>query len=157
FRLLVNDLVVADEAMGQVTGTLALRGNDLSGQMDAVSPLLRVLNASGLVARTRDADAELQFRFHDTPVDPYTRLLPPKQASTASATVSGALRIGGELAKPEHLRVDATVETVDMKLLDYPLKNGAPIRIALERQQVRIDDLQLVDADATKLRISGSV
>jgi autotransporter translocation and assembly factor TamB len=157
FRLLVNDLVIAEEGVGQVTGTLTLRGNDLSGQIDAVSPRLGVLNASGRISLTREADAELQFRFHDTSIDPFMRMFAPKLSPIASATVSGALRIAGELANPEHLRVDATVETVEMKLLDYPLKNGAPVRIALERQQVRIDDLQLVDADATKLRISGGI
>jgi len=157
FKLLVNDLVIADERVGQVSGTLALRGNDLSGQIDAVSPQFGVLNASGRISMTREADAELQFRFHDTSLDPFLKVFAPKLSPVTSATVSGAVRIAGELANAEHLRVDATVDTVEMKLLDYPLKNGAPIRIALEQQQVRIDDLQLVDADTTKLRIAGGI
>ena len=157
FKLLVNNLVVADEGVGQVTGTLALRGNDLSGQIDAASPRLGFLNASGRISMTREADAELQFRFHDTSLDPFLKLISSKLAPVTSATVSGALRIAGELANTEHLRVDATVEAVDMTLLDYPLKNGAPVRIALEQQQIRIDDLQLVDADTTRLSISGGV
>jgi translocation and assembly module TamB len=43
-----------------------------------------------------------------------------------------------------------------MRLLDYSLKNAAPIRIALDKQQVRMQELQLVGED-TRLRISGSV
>src|SRR5262249_10519623 len=114
-------------------------------------------NATGRIALTREADAELQFRFHDTSLDPFLRMFAPRLSAVASSTASGAVRIAGELANPEHLRVDATVEPIQMKLLDYPPKNGAPVRIALEQQQVRIDDLQLVDAESTKLRISGGI
>jgi autotransporter translocation and assembly factor TamB len=41
-------------------------------------------------------------------------------------------------------------------LFDYALKNGAPIRMALNNGSVRVDDLQLVGED-TRLRLSGSV
>src|SRR4029077_3655969 len=40
--------------------------------------------------------------------------------------------------------------------LDYSVRNAAPIRIALNQQQVRIDELQLVGED-TRLRVSGSI
>ena len=40
-----------------------------------------------------------------------------------------------------------------MRLLDYAVKNAAPIRIALDRQQVRVEELQLV-GDDTRLRVS---
>jgi len=43
-----------------------------------------------------------------------------------------------------------------MRLLDYAIRNAAPIRIALENQQVRIQDLQLVGED-TRLRVGGTI
>ena len=43
-----------------------------------------------------------------------------------------------------------------MRLLDYGVRNAAPIHIALDQQQVRIEELQLV-GDGTQLRVSGSI
>ena len=51
-----------------------------------------------------------------------------------------------------------TTNAFEMTLLDYQLKNGTPIRIAFDHQQVRVDDLQLVGVDEnTRLRISGGI
>src|SRR4029078_7267594 len=36
------------------------------------------------------------------------------------------------------------------------VKNAAPIRIALDKQQIRIDELQMVGVD-TQLRVSGAI
>jgi translocation and assembly module TamB len=157
FRFRVSDLFVGEEGVGQVNGTLALRGNELSGEIDAASPRL-ALTGTGRIALTPQADAELTFRFHDTSLDPYVRLFVPKLSPFSRATVTGAVRVVGELANVNHLLVDATVDTLEMTIFDYALKNGGPIRIALDRQQVRIDDLQLVGVDeGTRLRISGGV
>ena len=43
-----------------------------------------------------------------------------------------------------------------MRLVDYSVKNAAPIRISLDQQQVRIEELQLVGED-TRLRLSGTI
>jgi translocation and assembly module TamB len=157
FRFRVNDLFVGEEGVGQVNGTLALRGNELSGEIDAASPRL-ALTGIGRIALTPQVDADVTVRFHDTSLDPYVRLFVPKLSPYTTATVTGAVRVVGELANTNHLRVDATVDTVEMSLLDYRLKNGAPIRIALDQQQVRVDDLQLVgEGESTRLRISGGI
>ena len=65
------------KAVGQVTGTLALRGEELSGEIDVASPRLNVTGTGriGLAAR---APADLTFRFHDSSLDPYVRLFVPK-------------------------------------------------------------------------------
>ena len=42
---------VGDEGVGQVTGTLALRGNELSGDIDAASPRLAI-TGTGRIALT---------------------------------------------------------------------------------------------------------
>src|SRR5262249_33713912 len=141
--------------VGQVNGTLALRGRELSGEVDAASPRLAV-TGTGRIALTPKSDAELTFRFHDTSLDPYVRLFVPKLSPYTTAVATGALRVVGELADPNHLVVDGTVDMFEMRLFDYAIRNGAPIRMALDRQKVRIDDLQLVGED-TQLRVSGSV
>ena len=155
FRFRVNDLFVGEEGVGQVNGTLALRGAELSGEIDAASSRL-ALTGTGHIALTAKADAELTFRFHDTSLDPYVRLFVPRLSPFTTAVISGAIRVVGTLADPDHLAVDGTVDTLDMRLLDYAVRNAAPIKMSLDRQQVRIEELQLVGED-TRLRVGGAI
>ena len=135
-RFRVNDLFVGEEGVGQVTGTLALRGSELSGEIDAASPRLAV-TGTGRIALTPQADAELTFRFHDSSLDPYVRLFVPQLSPFTTAVASGSIRVVGELADLDHLLVDGTVDTLDMRLFDYAVQNAAPIRLALDQQQVQ--------------------
>ena len=155
FKFRVNDLFVGEEGVGQVSGSLALRGNELSGDIDAASPRL-ALTGTGRIALTPQADAELTFRFHDSSLDPYVRLFEPRLSPFTTAVASGSIRVAGELADFDHLLVDGTVDTLDLRLFDYALKNAAPIRISLDRLDVNVQDLQLV-GDDTRLRLSGRV
>jgi hypothetical protein len=155
YRFRVNDLFVGDEGVGQVTGTLALRGSELSGEIDAASPRL-ALTGTGRISLTPQYDSELTFRFHDTSLDPYVRLFLPRLSPFTTAVVSGALRVVGQLSDPLQLLVDGTVDSLDMRLLDYAVKNDGPIRIALDRQQVTIEEMRLVGED-TRLRVSGTI
>src|SRR6185503_2782075 len=155
YRFRVNDLFVGEEGVGQVSGRLALRGTELSGEIDAASPRL-AMTGSGRIALTSHYDSELTFRFHDTSLDPYVRLFVPRLSPFTTAVVSGAIRVVGELSDPNRLLVDATVDSLDMRLLDYAVKNDGPIRMALDRQQVKVDELRLVGED-TRLRVSGGV
>ena len=155
FKYSVSDLFVGEEGVGLVSGNLTLRGAELTGDVNAASPRM-ALTGSGRVALTPQADAELTFRFHDTSLDPYVRLFVPKLSPFTTAVVSGAIRVVGELADADHLVVDGTVDALDMRLLDYGVKNAAPIRIAFDQQQVRIEELELV-GDDTRLRLSGGI
>jgi autotransporter translocation and assembly factor TamB len=154
-RFRVNDLFVAEEGVGQVTGTLALRRQELSGEIDVASPRL-ALTGTGRIALTRKSDAEITFRFHDSSLDPYVRLFVPGLSQYTTAIASGSIRVVGELADFDHLVVDGTVDTVELRLLDYAVHNATPIRLAVERQQIRIDDLRLEGVD-TRLRVGGTV
>ncbi len=151
----VSDLLVSDEPVGQVTGTLALRGRELSGKVDAASARLAI-TGTGRIALTPQSDAEITFRFHDSSLDPYVRLFVPSLSPYTTAVASGSMRVVGELADFNHLLVDTTVDRLDVKLLDYAVHNAAPIRIALEEQQVRVQDLELVGED-TRLRVGGGI
>jgi hypothetical protein len=155
FKIRVNDLFVGEEGVGQVSGTLALRGKELSGDIDVASPRLAI-TGTGRISLTPKADAELTFRFHDSSLDPYVRLFEPRLSPFTTAVASGSIRVAGELADFDHLVVDGTVDTLDLRLFDYALKNAAPIRIALNRLNVDVQDLQLV-GDDTRLRLAGRV
>jgi translocation-and-assembly-module (TAM) inner membrane subunit TamB-like protein len=155
FRFRIADLFISGENVGQVNGTMALRGNELSGEIDAASPRLAV-TGTGRIALTPHAPSELTFRFHDTSLDPYVRLFVPKLSPYTTAVATGSLRVAGELTDPNQLLVDGTVDTFEMRLLDYAVRNAAPVRIALDKQKIRIDELQLVGED-TRLRVAGTV
>ena len=90
------------------------------------------LNGIGNISLTPPVDTDLTLPFHDTSLDQYVRLLLPKLSPFTTATVTGAVRVLCELACPNHLLVDATVDAFEMTLLVYQLKNGTPIRIAFE-------------------------
>jgi hypothetical protein len=155
YRFRVNDLFVGEEGVGQVTGALALRGTELSGEIDAASPRLAI-TATGHVAMTARADSDITVRFHDMSLDPYVRPFVPRLSPFTTAVASGSVRVAGRLTDVDHLLVDGTIETLDLRLFDYALKNAAPVRISLDDRLVRIDDLQLVGQD-TRLRVSGTV
>jgi TamB, inner membrane protein subunit of TAM complex len=151
----IDDLFVSDEGIGQVTGSLGVRGTVLTMQVEAASPRLAV-SGTGRVALNPQADAELQFRFTDTSLDPYVRLFQPKLSPFTTAVASGTVRAVGELADLDHLQVDTTVEQLDMRLFDYKLRNAGPIRIALDQDTVKVQQMQLVGED-TRLKLSGTV
>jgi hypothetical protein len=154
-RFRINDLFVAEEGVGQVTGTLALRGKELSAEIDAASPRLAI-TGTGRMTLTPQADAELSFRFHDSSLDPYVRLFVPQLSPFTTAVASGSIRVVGELADVDHLLVDARVDSLDVRLFDYAVHNAKPIRLALDQNVVRVENLQLIGVD-TRLAIGGRV
>jgi hypothetical protein len=155
YRFRVTDLVVGEEGVGQVTGSLALRGTELSGEVDAASPRLAI-TATGHIAVTSRADSDLTVRFHDMSLDPYVRPFVPRLSPYTTAVASGSVRIAGPLTDVDHLVVEGTIDTIDLRLFDYALTNAAPVRMSLDDRLVRIEDLQLVGED-TRLRVSGTI
>jgi hypothetical protein len=155
YKFRVNDLFIGEEGVGQVTGSLALRGNELSGEIDAASPRLAI-TATGRIPLAPGADSDVTVRFHDMSLDPYVRLFVPRLSPFTTAVASGSLRLAGQLSDADHLLIDATVDAVEMRLFDYGLWNAEPIRMVLDDRSVRIDNLQLVGED-TQLRVSGGV
>src|SRR6185503_7119582 len=108
-RYRLNNVAVGEEPIGQVTGTLALRNNEWSGDIDIASSRLAV-TGNGRIARTAQADAELTLRFHDSSLDPYVRMFVPKLSPYTTAVASGSMRVVGELANLDRLVVDGTVD-----------------------------------------------
>ena len=155
FRFRVADAAVGEQEVGEVTATLALRGNELSGDLNVASPRL-ALTGAGRIALTPQADCELSFRFHDSSLDPYVRLFLPNLSPYTTAVTSGSVRIVGELADIDHLVVDTTVDMLDMRLFDYALRNDGPIHMTLDQRNLDIHSLQLAGVN-TQLRVLGRV
>jgi hypothetical protein len=154
-RFRTGELFVAQEPVGLVTGTLALRGKEINGEMEISSSRLAI-TGTGRIALDAASTGELTFRFHDSSLDPYVRLFVPKLSDYTTAVASGSVRVSGELTNSDKLVLDGTVDRLDMTLFDYAIHNARPIRIALDRNVVRVQDLQLV-GDETQLSVGGTV
>jgi translocation and assembly module TamB len=154
-RFRISDLYVAQEPVGLVTGTLALRGKEVNGEIDVSSPRLAV-TGTGRIALDEPSTADLTFRFHDSSLDPYVRLFVPKLSPYTTAIANGSVRISGELGNLDRVAVDASVDRLEMTLFDYGIRNARPIRLALDRRVVQVEDLQLI-GDDTQLTVGGSV
>ncbi|PYR51422.1 MAG: hypothetical protein DMF89_05765 [Acidobacteria bacterium] len=154
-RFRIDDLFVAEEPVGLVTGTLAMRGREINGEIDVSSPRLAI-TGTGRVALRPKLDAELTFRFHDSSLDPYIRLFVPKLSPYTTAVASGSIHVAGDPSDIDRLLVDGTVDRLEMRIFDYALKNGRPIRLALDQHVVRVQDLQVV-GEGTQLTVGGSI
>jgi translocation and assembly module TamB len=64
--------------------------------------------------------------------------------------------VSGQLADVDRLVVEGTVDTLEMRLFDYALRNGAPIRWSIAGRQVQIADVPLLGED-TELRVGGTI
>ncbi len=155
YKFRVNDLFIGEEGVGQVTGSLVLRGAALGGEIDAASPRLAI-TATGQVAMTARAESDITVRFHDMSLDPYVRPFVPRLSPFTTAVASGSMRIAGRLTDIDHLVVDGRIDSLDMRLFDYALKNAAPIRISLDDRVVTLEGLELIGED-TRLRVAGTI
>ena len=154
-RYRVNELYVAQEPVGLVSGTLALRGQEVNGDVEIASSRLAV-TGTGRIALDAKSTADLAFRFHDSSLDPYVRLFVPKLSPYTTAVANGSVRVTGQLADVDQLLVDATVDRLEMTLFDYAIHNARPIRLALDKHVVQVRDLQLA-GEETQLNVSGSI
>jgi hypothetical protein len=114
------------------------------------------VSGTGRIELNDEMDGELSFRVTDTSLDPYLRVLQPTFSPFTSAITSGTIRVVGELYNPDALRIDTNIEEVNLRLLDYRLRNQSPIRLSVEHQVLQVDSLKMVGED-TELDLSGSV
>jgi hypothetical protein len=155
-KLRVDDLFAGDEGIGQLTSRLLIRDEDLTiAELEVASPRL-ALSGSGRVALTPEMDGEITLRFTDTSLDPYVRFFQPQLSPFTTAIVGGTVRIFGELANVNQLVVDATVEQLDLKLFDYPVRNEGPIQFALDQNVIDVRRLRLA-GEGTQLQVGGKL
>ncbi len=154
----IADLYAGDEGIGQVTARLRyVKETIVIEQLEAASPRLSV-SGTGRVAMNDEMDSDLTFRATNTRVDPYFRLISPTTQISphATASITGAVRISGELADMRYLSVDATLEKAELTLFDYALRNEGPIHVTFGENAAHVGRLRLV-GDGTQLDLSGGV
>ena len=152
----MRDVFVGDEGVGEIVGTLSMvDGRRMNVKADASSARLAV-SASGAVAVAPDMDAELTFVVTETSLDPYIRVFQPRLSPFTTAIASGTVKVTGKLADIDELVIDTTVDTLDLRLFDYQLRNPVPIRMALDGHSVQIRELRLVGQD-TDFNLTGTV
>ncbi len=155
FRGRIRDLFVMDEGVGEVTGRLDVRGESMTVEIEAASPRLAV-SGTGRIDLTETRDAEISLRFTDTSLDPYARAFEPRISPFTTAVGSGTLRIIGQLANRERLIVDMMFDQLQVRAFDYSLRNAKPIRVLMNNNVARLDDLQFI-GDGTELDVTGTM
>jgi translocation-and-assembly-module (TAM) inner membrane subunit TamB-like protein len=148
----LNDVFVADEGIGKIVGGINVNNGTMTVQLEAASPRLSV-SVTGQISMP-EQDADISFTVLDTSLDPYVRLFLPQLSPYTTAVVSGSVRVVGNLSDLDDLLVDGTVDSLDMRLFDYALRNARPIRLALDRNSVRVADMRIVGQD-TQIDIAG--
>ncbi len=154
-RLQVADLFAGDEGIGQLRGRLSMRNDMLTMELDAESPRLSV-TGSGRLALTPEMDAEMTLNFSDTSLDPYLRFFEPRLSPFTTAVAGGTIHVTGELSDIDHLIVDTSVNKLDLKLFDYSLHNAGPLRLALDRHRVEVQQFKL-EGEGTSLALDGEI
>jgi hypothetical protein len=154
-RFSASDLFFGDEGLGEMSGRLSMRGLLMTYEMEVASTRLAV-SSTGRIELNDEMDAEMSFRISDSSLDPFVRAMQPTLSPYTSAIASGTIRVVGELYNPDALRLDTAVESVDLRLVDYHLRNASPIRLSVEGQSLQVDSLRLV-GDGTELDLTGSV
>jgi hypothetical protein len=150
----VSDLFVRDEGIGQLTGRLQVRGEEMTiAQLEVASPRLAVSGA-GRIRRNVARDVDLTLRVTETSLDPYLRLVEPRISPLATAVGTGTIRVSGPFRQPARLRADATIESLDLRLFDYRLKNDGLIKLGMADEVATIERLRLV-GEGTTLEVVG--
>jgi translocation and assembly module TamB len=148
----LNDVFVGDEGIGKIVGVINVNNGTMTVQADAASPRLSV-TVTGQISMP-EQDADITFQVLDTSLDPYVRLFLPQLSPYTTAVVGGSVRVVGNLGDINDLLVDATIDSLDMRLFDYGLRNARPVHLALDRNSVRVADMRIVGQD-TQIDIAG--
>jgi hypothetical protein len=155
-KVSIADLFAKDEGIGDVKGTLSLRGDMLTvTDFDASSKRLSVTGSLQL-GLTPEMDVNASLQFLDTSIDPYLRFLLPQASPFNSIVADGRITAHGELADIDHLVVTAGVDRLQLKLFDYAASNDGPIELVLNNHVVEVKRLNLKGED-TALDLSGTI
>lgn len=152
----VEDLFFGDEGIGEVSGRLSIRNQLLTYEVEAASSRLAVSGTGRVPLDEEPRTAELMFRVSDTSLDPYVRVFKPDLSPYTTATASGTIRVVGHLSDTGALHISTNVEQLNLRLVDYWLRNQGPIQLAVDGPTLRLDAMRLV-GDDTALDLTGSI
>ena len=154
-RATISDLRIGDEEVGHITGQLDVRDGEVRLDLEGASSTV-AFSAAGRVSLAGAQEADLSLRVADWSLDPYVRMFVPEWSPYTKAVLSGSLDVVGELRNWDRLDATATIQRMDLSLLDYEIRNEGPIRLTLDRRVIGIDQLRLTGA-GTALDLAGVV
>ncbi|HZP46969.1 MAG TPA: translocation/assembly module TamB domain-containing protein [Vicinamibacterales bacterium] len=157
----IDDVKIADQRVGRVSGTLAMRNTTLGGTFDVVHGAdvaegRLTIHGTGRIVTGAQPDAQVTLRFDDSSLDPYVRMFEPRLSPYISTVVSGSIRISGALNDLDLMTVDATADSVEMTLFDQAIRNDGPLRLLLDKRRVTLERVQLV-GENTRLGVTGGI
>jgi hypothetical protein len=153
----ISDLFVGDEGIGQLAGTLDIDGDTMTIAANAASNRRLAVGINGQVELTGSMHSDLTFTVNETALDPYVRAFNPSLSPYTTAVVSGNVHVKGELTNFDALQIDTNVDSLDLRLFDYPLKNKAPFKIAFDRNSVSFPEPLTLTGQDTELQIGGAL
>jgi hypothetical protein len=155
-RAAIDDLYVGDEGVGQVTAQLSIRDQQMYIDALEMASSRLAVSGTGRMPFDDDADSDITLNFVDTSLDPYLRVYSPTFSPFTSMVGSGMLRLVGPFNDSARLKGDLRVDALRVRLIDYPIRNDGPVRIALGQNRLQIDRMRLV-GEGTRLDVVGDV
>ena len=157
----LEDVRVADQRVGRVSGTLAMRNTTLGGTFDVVHGAdvaegRLTIHGTGRIVTGPQPDAQITLRFDDSSLDPYVRMFEPQLSPYISTVVSGSIRITGALTDLDRMTIDATADSVQMKVFDQVITNDGPLRLLFDKRLVTFDRVRLI-GENTRLGVTGGL
>lgn len=161
------DVFIGTEGIGAVAIRLGVKERLLT--IDQLEAAGLGVSGSGQIEMSPNVDSELSFRFNKTLLDPYVRLFQPALSPYVRASASGTIRAVGQLANWDRLLVTATVESADVRLFDYDVRNDGAFSLALDANTIKVlspagsaprpGDVPKIrlKGEGTELEVSGSV
>ena len=157
FEGTIPDLFVGSEGVGAVTGRFSIDGDTMTiDRLAAASSRLQVVGTGSITFDDEGLyPADLRFRFAETALDPYLKFVTTNPNSPFNRlVVGGSLAVRGELAKPNSLTVDTTIDDAALTLFDYTLRNDGPVQLKLDKGQLDVVSLKLAGS-GTNLALTG--
>jgi translocation and assembly module TamB len=157
----IDNVQVAEQRVGRISGTLAMRNTTLGGTFDVVHGAdvaegRLTVHGTGRIVTGAKPDAQITLRVDDSSLDPYVRMFQPRLSPYISTVVSGSIRITGSLTDLDRMSVDATADSVEMKLFDQVIRNDGPLRLLVDKRVVTFDRVRLV-GENTRLGLTGRI
>jgi translocation and assembly module TamB len=150
----VTNLVINQQAVGDVDATVETRGQDL--QVRARSALQdAALNLDGTMSLQGDFPAQMTLGFSQLDLNPLLRAYLQDQV-TGRSSISGSVDIHGPMKRPRELSITGNVNQLFANLENIKLLNQGPIHVAVDRETLRADQFHLVGED-TDLFVQGGV
>jgi hypothetical protein len=147
-------LSVGEEALGALEARLAGTADGYV-RVDGTCRSPRVNVAlTGRVGAAFPYDAELTASVQDTSFDPFLRAGGAALPEGVAVLAGGQVRVRGPLAAPLRLGAEAELGTLEIRLPEYPIRNSAPVRLALREGRLEVESLQMA-GEGTDLAMTG--